>query len=64
MSQIDFVYNEVYNKCKAAGVIEMVAKDAATMTLQKYKNNQFTKVSTLIKSAISDAKKLNKAKKK
>lgn len=64
MSPADMVYNETYKGCLVAGVIEMVAKNAAVMTLQKYKNNQFTKVSTLIKTAISDAKKLNKAKKK
>lgn len=64
MTPQDMVYNEVYKGCKSAGCIELVSKDAAQMTLQKYKNNQFTKVSTLIKTAISDAKKLNKAKKK
>jgi hypothetical protein len=64
MNYSDFVYDNVYKGCKAIGCIEMVAKDAATMTLQKYKNNQFTNVSALIKTAISDAKKLNKAKKK
>lgn len=60
MSAIDFVYSEVYKECKAAGCLELIAKDAAQMTVQKYKNNQFTKVSTLIKSSIADAKKLNK----
>jgi len=64
MTPNDMVYNEVYKGCKANGCIEIVAKDAAQMTLQKYKNNQFTKVSALIKTAISEAKKLNKAKKK
>ena len=64
MNYSDFVYNEVYKGCKSAGCIEIIAKDTAVMTLQKYKNNQFVKVSALIKTAISDAKKLNKAKKK
>lgn len=64
MSWSDFVYNEVYKGCKAAGCIELVAKDAAQMTLQKYKNNQFTKVPALVSSAIAEAKKLNRAKKK
>lgn len=64
MTPQDMVYNEVYKGCKANGCIELICKDAAKMTLQKYKNNQFTKVSTLIRSAISDAKKLNKGKKK
>ena len=64
MTPNDMVYSEVYKGCKAVGCIEIVAKDAAQMTLQKYKNNQFTKVSALIKTAIVEAKKLNKAKKK
>ena len=64
MSWSDFVYKEVYKGCKAEGCIELVAKDAATINLQKYKNNQFTKVPALIKAAITEAKKLNKAKKK
>ena len=64
MSPSDMVYDEVYKGCKAAGCIELVSKDTATSTLQKYKNNQFTKVSALIKTAIAEAKKLNKAKKK
>ncbi|NRA79366.1 MAG: hypothetical protein HRU18_14255 [Pseudoalteromonas sp.] len=64
MTHADMVYKEVYKGCKAAGCIELIAKDTATSTLQKYKNNQFTKVSALIKTAISEAKKLNKAKRK
>jgi len=58
MNAIDMVYNETYKGCLKVGCIETVAKDTAVQTLQKYKNNQFTKVSTLISSAISDAKKL------
>ena len=58
MTPNDMVYNEVYKGCKAAGCIELVAKDAAQMTLQKYKNNQFYKVSKLIQQAVTDAKKL------
>ena len=57
MTPFDMVYNEVYKGCLAVGVDEFSAKDAAVMTLQKYKNNQFTKVSTLVKAAISEAKK-------
>ena len=64
MTPSDMVYNEVYKDCKGAGCTELISKDAAQMTLQKYKNNQFTKVSVLIKTAISEAKKLNKPKKK
>lgn len=63
MTPIDMVYNETYKGCLSAGCDELTAKNAAQMTLQKYKKNQFTKVSTLIKSAITDAKKLNKGKK-
>tara|TARA_R110002096_G_scaffold66306_2_gene161394 strand:+ start:1702 stop:1896 length:195 start_codon:yes stop_codon:yes gene_type:complete len=64
MTHADMVYNEVYKGCIKAGCLEFIAKDTAVATLQAYKNNQFTKVSTLIKSAIAEAKKLNKAKKK
>ena len=64
MTHEDLVYNETYKGCLAVGCIERVAKDTAVSTLQAYKNNQFTKASALIKSAISEAKKLNKAKKK
>ena len=64
MTPTDMVYNETYKGCLDAGCLEYIAKNTAVMTLQKYKNNQFVKVSTLIKSAISDAKKINKAKKK
>ena len=58
MSGNDFVYKEVYKGCLSAGCDERLAKDTAVMTLQKYKNNQFTKASKLIKQSITDAKKL------
>lgn len=64
MTHADMVYNETYKGCLAAGCTEYIAKNAAVETLQKYKNNQFTKVSALIKTSISEAKKLNKPKKK
>ena len=57
MTPADMVYNEVYKGCLAVGCKEFIANNAAVITLQKYKNNQFTKVSALIKTAISDAKK-------
>ena len=63
MTPTDMVYNETYKGCLAVGCDELTAKNTAQMTLQKYKNNQFTKVSALIKTSISDAKKLNKKKK-
>ena len=62
MAPIEMVYNETLKGCLDAGVDINTAKDAAVMTLQKYKNNQFTKVSALIKTSISDAKKINKKK--
>ncbi len=58
MTPNDLVYNEVFRRCMAAGCAEVVAKNVAVATLQKYKNNQFTKVSKLIDSAVTDAKKL------
>lgn len=57
MTPGDLVFNEVYKKCLHAGCSEYVAHSAAITTLQKYKNNQFIKVSTLIKQSITDAKK-------
>lgn len=56
----DFVYKGSLKE----GCAESIAKDAAVMALQKYKNNQFTKVSTLIKQSIVDAKKLKIKKRK
>jgi len=64
MNAFDMVYTEVYRGCLKAGCNESVAKDTAVQTLQKYKNNQFSKVSTLISSSIADAKKLIVKKKK
>ena len=64
MTPTELVYNEVLKGCLEGGVDINTAKDAAVMTLQKYKNNQFTKVSALIKTSISDAKKINKKKKR
>ena len=58
MTHADMVYSEVYKGCKAAGCIELIAKDTATSTLQKYKNNQFTKASKLIDQHVVEAKKL------
>jgi len=58
MEAIDMVYNETYKQCKNAGCSELISKDTAILTLQKYKNNQFKKVSTLISQAVIDAKKL------
>lgn len=58
MTPNDMVYNEVYKGCLNVGCDERLAKNTAITTLQKYKNNQFTKVSQLIKQSITDAKKL------
>lgn len=58
MSPNDMVYNTVYKGCLNIGCDERLSKDTAVMTLQKYKNNQFIKVTTLIKQSIADAKKL------
>ena len=58
MTPNDLVYDTVYKGCLAAGCNESVSKNAAIDTLQKYKNNQFTKPSKLIQQAITDAKKL------
>ena len=58
MTPNDMVYQETYKGCLKAGCDEIIAKDTAVMTLQKYKNNQFTKVSKLIAQSITDAKKL------
>jgi len=57
MTPNDIVFDEVYKGCLKAGCSEYVAHSAAITTLQKYKNNQFTKVSQLIKQSITDAKK-------
>lgn len=58
MTPLDLVYDSVYKGCKAAGCTEAVSLNAATTTLQKFKNGQFTKASKLIKDAIVEAKKL------
>ena len=58
MSPADMVYNETYKGCLKAGCAEHQARDAAILTLQAYKNNQFTKVSKLIEQSITTAKKL------
>lgn len=64
MTPNDMVYNETYKGCLAAGCSELISKNTAVQTLQKYKNNQFSKVSALIKQSITDAKKLDKKKKR
>ena len=64
MTQADFVYDQVYKGCKSAGVDELTSKNAAVTTVQKYKNNQFTKVTALMKSAVTDAKKIMAKKKR
>jgi len=58
MTPADMVYDSVFKRCMKAGCTEVGATNAACMALQKYKNNQFTKVSQLIDSAVVDAKKL------
>jgi len=58
MTQDDFVYMQTYKGCLAAGCNEYLAKNTAVTTLQKYKNNQFSKPSKLVKDAITEAKKL------
>ncbi len=64
MSPNDMIYNETYKGCLRAGCDETLAKNTAITTLQKYKNNQFTKPSALVKTAIAEAKKLIVKKKK
>ena len=64
MTPNDMVYNETYKGCLKEGCDEQLAKNTAIQVLQKYKNNQFVKVSTLIKNSITEAKKLKKKKKK
>mgnify|MGYP003633120001 FL=1 len=59
----DIVYKETYKGCISVGVLPYLAKSVAESTLQKYKNNQFITVDKLIKTAITDAKKINKTKK-
>ncbi len=58
MTPNDMVYNETYKGCLSAGCDDRLSKDTAIKTLEKYKNNQFTKPSKLIQQAIVDAKKL------
>ena len=58
MTPNDLVYSEVFKRCMAVGCTEIVATNAACSALQKYKNNQFTKVSKLIEQSITAAKKL------
>ncbi|HHZ94330.1 MAG TPA: hypothetical protein EYN67_01960 [Flavobacteriales bacterium] len=64
MTPNDMIYNEVYKGCLKAGCDELLSKNTAVTTLQKYKNNQFSKPSTLVKESISEAKKLIVKKKK
>ena len=64
MTPNDIVYNTVYKDCKAANCDELTSKNAAIMALEKYKKNNFTKVSTMMKQAVTDAKKLVAKKKK
>ena len=58
MTPADMVYMEVYKGCLKQGNCESVSKDTDILTLQNFKNNQFSKVSKLIAQAITDAKKL------
>ena len=58
MTPGDLVYDQVYKGCLKAGCSESIALSTAVQTLQKYKNNQFTKVHKLIKESITNAKKL------
>jgi len=58
MKPTDLIYNEVYKGCLNVKCDERLARETAIMTIQKYKNNQFTKVSKLIQQSITDAKKL------
>ena len=63
MTPNDMVYDAVYKQCLKAKCDEFTAKNAAVMTLQKFKNNQFITPAKLIKQAVSDAKKLMMKKK-
>lgn len=64
MTASDLVYKEVYKGCLAEKCSEQISKNAAIMTLKKYKANQFITVSKLIKQEITDAKKIDKKKKR
>ena len=59
MTPQDMIYNETYKGCLKAGCDDRLSKDTAVMTLQKYKNGQYSnKPSKLISQAITEAKKL------
>jgi len=58
MNWNDFVYTNTFKACMKAGCSEVGATNAACSALQKYKNNDFTKVVKLIDAAVVDAKKL------
>ena len=58
MTPNDMIYDSVYKGCKNAGCCELTSKNAAQVTLQKYKNGQFVKPSKLVTEAITEAKKL------
>ena len=64
MTPHDLVFNTVYLECLKQGCDERLSRDTATQTLQKYKNNQFTKPSVLIDQSIKTAKKLIPKKRK
>lgn len=64
MNPNDLIYNEVYKGCLKAGCDELLAKNTAITTLQKYKNGQYVKPSKLVTQSIADAKKLIIKKKK
>lgn len=64
MTPHDLVYDTVYKGCLKEGCDELLSRNTATQTLQKYKNNQFTKPSALIDNAIKEAKKLKPKKRK
>ena len=64
MTPGDLIYNETYKRCKAAGVMESLSKNAAVEALKKYKNNQFSKPSKLIDEGVTAAKKEHKNTKK
>lgn len=57
----EFVYKQVLDQSKLAGVSESIARNQAEEALDNYKKNRFKgKVFALIKSHVDKAKRLSK----
>lgn len=55
MNEQDYIYEQIYKGALKAGASDRAALQAATTGLQKYKNNQFKKASSLIIEKIKEA---------